>query len=125
MSKPTREQLIDHFDSNRCWVEDCVGCKAIRKHLEKPDMFKCDCGRTVELKYGMPASEHPEAAMICPLCAFEILYKLKVSRGRVAFWQDELREAVKQEKKDAYSHLNVVSMRLYQMLTELGIGVED
>ena len=36
MSDKTREQLIDHFDSNRCWVEDCVGCKAIRSHLENP-----------------------------------------------------------------------------------------
>ena len=38
MSEPTREQLIDHFDSNRCWVEDCVGCKAIRKHLTESDI---------------------------------------------------------------------------------------
>ena len=51
--------------------------------------------------------------------------KPKVSRGQVAFWQDELREAVKQERKDAYSHLNVVSMRLHQILRELGIEVED
>ena len=36
MSEPTREQLIDHFDSNRCWMSDCIGCKAIRKLIEQP-----------------------------------------------------------------------------------------
>ena len=36
MNEPTREQLIDHFDSNRCWMSDCIGCKAIRKLIEQP-----------------------------------------------------------------------------------------
>ena len=33
MSKPTMEQLIDHFDSNRCWMSDCIYCEAVREAL--------------------------------------------------------------------------------------------
>ena len=36
--KIAREQLIDHFDSSRCWRSGCVSCDAIREALTESDI---------------------------------------------------------------------------------------